>query len=131
MALAETLIGIFTSDAPTSAIAGDRVFPSAAPDGAARPYLVISQTEAQQLQVDGQMAAGWTPSQIEVAACADYYQAASNLADAAYAALADAAESGTGDIAAVEFTGRYDAPNLDDAQTLFAVVQTFMVTYRG
>ncbi len=123
---AETLRSIFTTDTACAALVADRVYLSAVPEKAARPHLMVSLTAADSLHLGG-LPTAWRPTAVEVAAVGDTYQQAVQLESAAMLALVNASDSA---IAAVEFTGAYDAPNLDESQTLFARVQTFLVTFQ-
>ncbi len=111
-----------------SRLVEDRVFlGGAVPDGVGRPYILATFTGGGQLETsDGP--ADFAGDLVEIASVADGYEEAAGLHAAAHAALLAEDEAG---VIAIEATGRpYDAPNLDESKTLFAVVRVYRVDHR-
>lgn len=81
---------ILSAAAPVTAIVGNRIFYTTAPQGAARPHLVMVQTvERDENLLDGQ--AQYPESLVNVIVVGDDFPAVENLGNAVIAALQDAA----------------------------------------
>ena len=128
--LPPTLRAALRADSTVLAIVADRVYlGGSTPDGVGRPYLLLTFAGGEQLiDQDGPPADGLADDLVEMAAVADDYEAAAMLHLAADAVLL---AGGLAEVTRVEPVGRaYDAPNLDPAQTLYAVVRLYRVSNR-
>lgn len=119
---------ILSAAAPVTAIVSDRIFYSVAPQGAARPYLVIIGTvERDDAMLSGQ--AQYPESLINVVAYADDFPTVDTLGDAVIAALQDAAGTWRGKSATLR---REDIDSFDflPADKMHRRILGFAVRYR-
>ena len=126
----ETLRGILADDVAVAALVGDRVHLAAAPDETDRPYVVLTRQAGQGLYrtVDEGLDTAWRVVPVEVACCGETYQAAEAVRDTVEAALRDYEGDGFSHIHQID---EYDAPSVDPAQTLFAVVLLYACAWTG
>ena len=107
------------ADPAVAEICGEGVYLAAAPDGAARPLLVVSVAGDPRLDADGAPDAQGA-ALVQIAALADRWSDADELALAAAEAMEAARDVSDRD-------GPTDVPNMDPAGTIFARQLTYTV----
>ena len=121
---------LIANEAVAAIVAGRVHLGGATPDGVVSPYLLLTFAGGvEMVSHDGPPADGLGEDLVEVAAVAADYETAAKLHAAADAVLL--AGAGLTEITRVTPEGRpYDAPNLDAAITLYAVVRLYRVANR-
>ena len=127
MTPAKAIRDVLVAAAGVAAVVGDRVYLGAAPDRAARPYLLVGLTDTLRHKRQAGTLATHRVCSLDIIAAADTYRAAAELAAAADAALLDYAGGDIDDITAAG--GPRDLPDVDAAGIVHAVSMTYDVVF--